>query len=53
MNEQQYRLVKAILFAIALIIMATYVWSTRFVYDKEGEYIIDKWSYKLYYIEDG
>ena len=53
MSEQNYRLTKAILLSIALLIAGAYVWSTRYVYDKEGEYIIDKWSHKLYYIEDG
>lgn len=46
MNEEQYRVVKAILFAIALMIAGIYVWSTRFVVD--DTYVIDKWTHKIY-----
>lgn len=52
MNEQQYRLAKTILIAIALIILGAYVWGTRYVVDSDG-YITDKWTHKIYVLEDG
>ena len=50
MNEQQYRLVKALLFAVALTIAGIYVWGTRFAID-DG-YVIDKWTQKIYTPEE-
>lgn len=52
MNEDQHRLAKTLLFAIALLIAGIYVWSTRFVYDYDGDFIVDKWSHKLYDIQE-
>lgn len=47
MNEQQYRVAKTILFAVALLIAAMYVWSTRFYTDPGRIYVIDKWTQKI------
>lgn len=52
MNEQQYRLAKTILFAIALVIAAIWVWSNRFYCDTGKSYVIDKWTQKILILQE-
>ena len=52
MTEQQYRVAKTILFTVALLIAAMYVWSTRFYTDQGKVYVIDKWTQKILPLSD-
>lgn len=54
MDERQYRIAKVIIMVAAILVMAVYVWSTRFYVVTEGGRlcVLDKWEHKVYVITD-
>lgn len=53
MDERQYRIAKVIIMVAAILVMAVYVWSTRFyVVTNNGLYVLDKWNKGLYVITE-
>lgn len=53
MDERQYRIAKVIIMVAAILVMAVYVWSTRFyVINDNRIYVLDKWNHGLYVITE-